>query len=190
MADSSQKRVGRVRPPRVQITYDVEDGGATESRELPMVVGVVSDLSGDADDPTEYGERQFTEVEQGGVDRLMSRIGPKLEFSVSDEISGEEDQEIGVSLEFNGIDDFSPMGVATQLPQTAKLLAARRQLADLYGKVEANDKLDGILGEVLADDDKRSALESQLSSLSGDEGGGDEGGGGDAGGGEGGEEES
>ncbi len=160
--DSSQKRVGRVRPPRVQITYDVEDGGATTSRELPLVAGVVSDLSGDADDPVEYADRKFVEVEQGGVDRLMKRIGPKLQFAVSDKISGDEDGEIGVSLNFESVEDFSPMGVATQLPQTAKLLEARRRLADLYGKVEANDTLDGILGDVLANEDKQAQLRSEL----------------------------
>lgn len=165
MASSSQQKVGRVRPPRVQITYDVEDGDATESRELPMVVGVVSDLSGDADDPLDYKERKFIEVEQGGVDRLMSRVGPKLEFTVPDKISGVEDQQIGVKLDFDFVDDFSPMGVASKLPQTAKLLEARKQLADLYGKVEANDKLNGILGDVLADADKREQLESQLGTL-------------------------
>ena len=168
MADSSQQRVGRVRPPRVQITYDVEDGGATEARELPRVGGVVSDLSGDADDPAEYKERSFTDVEQGGVDKLMRRIGPKLEFSVSDQISGEADRDIPVSLDFEGIDDFSPMGVAAKVPQTAKLLEARRKLADLYGKVEANDTLDGILGEVLADADKREELQKQLGDLDDD----------------------
>ena len=130
-----------------------------------MVVGVVSDLSGDGDDPTEYKDRDFMEVEQGGVGGLMTRIRPKAEFSVGDKISGEEDKEIPVSLEFNSIDDFSPMGVAARIPQTAKLLEARRQLADLYGKVEANDKLDGILGDILGDADKRQELEAQLSDL-------------------------
>lgn len=162
---SSQHRVGKVRPPRVQITYDVEDGGATESRELPMVVGVVSDLSGDSDDPVEYKERGFVELEADGVDRLMSRVGPSLTMTVGDEISGEEGQEIGVSLQFNSVDDFSPVGVAAQVPQTAKLLEARRQLADLYSKVEANDKLDGILGDVLSDTDKRDELRKQLGGL-------------------------
>ena len=169
MADSSQKRVGRVRPPRVQISYDVEDGGATTSRELPLVAGVISDLSGDADDPTEYNQREFVEVEQGGVDRLMKRIGPKLQVTVSDELTGDEDSEIPVALEFESLDDFSPMGVAAQIPQTAKLLEARQQLADLYGKVEANDKLDGILGEVLSDDEKREQLRTELGMGSGDE---------------------
>ena len=155
MADSSQQRIGRVRPPRVQITYDVEDGGATTSRELPLVAGVVSDLSGDGDDPVAYGERQF-------VDNLMKRIGPKLRFSVPDEISGDEDAEIGVELKFESIEDFSPMGVAAQIPQTAKLLEARRRLADLYGKIESNEKLDGILGEILADEDKQAQLRAEL----------------------------
>lgn len=162
MSDSSQSRVGKVRPPRVQITYDVEDGGATESRELPMVSGVISDLSGDSDDPTEYNKREFVGVEQGGVDRFMKRVAPKLKFTVADEISGSEDSEIPVELDFASMDDFSPLGVATQLPQTKKLLEARRQLADLYSKVEANDKLDGILGEVLGDADKQAQLRSEL----------------------------
>ena len=165
MSDSSQHRVGRVRPPRVQITYDVEDGGATKSRELPMVVGVISDLSGDGNDPVEYRERGFVEVEQGGVDRLMNRINPTLKFDVSDEVSGEEDKKITVDLDFKSIDDFSPMGVAAQVPQTAKLLEARRKLADLYSKIEANDKLEGILGEVLADADKQEELQRQIDAL-------------------------
>ncbi|MCY3811465.1 MAG: type VI secretion system contractile sheath small subunit [Gammaproteobacteria bacterium] len=162
MADSSQQRIGRVRPPRVQITYDVEDGGATTSRELPLVAGVVSDLSGDGDDPVDYAERQFVEVEQGGVDNLMKRIGPQLKMSVPDKISGTEDAEIGVELNFESVEDFSPMGVAAQIPQTARLLEARRRLADLYGKIESNEKLDGILGEILADDDKQAQLRSEL----------------------------
>lgn len=162
MADSSQHRVGRVRPPRVQITYDVEDGGAAASRELPLVAGVVSDLSGDSADPVEYAQRQFVEVEQGGVDGLMKRVGPSLKFTVSDEVTGEEESELAVDLSFESIDDFSPVGVATQLPETAKLLEARKRLADLYGKVESNDKLDGILGDILSDDEKQARLRAEL----------------------------
>ena len=162
MADSSQHQVGRVRPPRVQITYDVEDGDATQTRELPLVAGVVSDLSGDGTDPSSYEERRFVEVEQGGVDRLMTQVGPQLQFSVPNQISGSENEEIGVSLAFKSIDDFSPMGIAAQMPSTSKLLEARRQLTDLFGKVEANDKLDGILGSILADADKQARLRDAL----------------------------
>ena len=133
-----------------------------------MVAGVVSDLSGDAGDPVEYGKRNFVEVEPGGVDKLMRRLGPKLEFTVSDELSAEDEREIPVSLQFNSLDDFSPMGIAAQVPQTAKLLKARQRLADLYGKLEANDKLDGILGEVLANTDKREQLRSELAMSEGE----------------------
>ena len=162
MATSSQHRVGRVRPPRVQITYDVEDGGANTTRELPLVAGVISDLSGDSTDPVEYAQRQFVEVEQGGVDPVMKRIGPTLKFTVPNEITGEEGSELAADLSFESIDDFSPLGVATQLPETAKLLEARQRLADLYGKVESNDKLDGILGEILSDDRKQAQLRAEL----------------------------
>jgi len=167
---SSQHRVGKMRPPRVQITYDVEDGEAVETRELPMVVGVVSDLSGDSADPADFKDRQFVEVEQGGVDKLMSRVGPTVSVTVPDEITGEDDKEIRADLQFNSLEDFSPLGVAAQLPQTAKLLEARRRLSDLFGKVEANDKLDGILADVLADADKCDALREQLDSLDSDGG--------------------
>ena len=162
MASSSQHRVGRVRPPRVQITYDVEEGDATANRELPLVAGVVSDLSGDSADPVEYAQRQFVEVEQGGVDSVMKRIGPTLKFTVPNELTGEEDSELAADLSFESLDDFSPLGVATQLPETAKLLEARQRLADLYGKVESNEKLDGILGEILSDDRKQAQLRAEL----------------------------
>ena len=163
MAESSQRRIGRVRPPRVQITYDVEDGGALQSRELPMVVGVVSDLSGDTRNETAYSQRGFVEVDDGGaVGRLMKTIGPTVQVTVQDEISGDEDKEITADLSFGSLDDFSPMGVAAQMPQTARMLAARQKLADLYSKVEANEKLEGILGEVLANEEKRERLKSEL----------------------------
>ena len=162
MSDSSQSRIGRVRPPRVQITYDVEDGGASTTRELPLVAGVVSDLSGDGEDPVEYAQRQFVEVEQGGVDRLMKRLGPKVKITVPNELTGKEDSEIAVDLSFGSLDDFSPMGIASQIPETAKLLEARRRLADLYGKMESNEKLEGILGEILTDHEKRAQLRSEL----------------------------
>ena len=162
MADSSQSRIGRVRPPRVHITYDVEDGGATTQRELPLVAGVVSNLSGHSEDPVEYARRKFVEVEQGGVSSLMRRIAPTLEFSVTDEVSGEENAEVGVALKFEDIDDFSPLGVASQIPSTKELLRIRQDLADLYGKIESNERLDGILGEVLADADKQAELRAEL----------------------------
>ena len=162
MAESSQDRVGTVRPPRVDIRYEVEEGGATTSRELPLVAGIIADLSGDADDPTEYRRRDFVEIEPGGVDPLMRRLAPMLKLSVADRLSGEPDREIGLELRFRSMDDFSPVGLAGQIPQTAKLLEHRRALSDLYGKLESNERLDGILDEVLADPEKQERLRSDL----------------------------
>ena len=162
MSDSTQGRIGRQRAPRVHITYDVEDGDATESRELPLVAGVVSDLSGDASDPVQYAQRQFTDVESDGVEGLMRRLNPTLKVTVEDKISGAADTEIGTELAFKSMDDFSPLGVAMQFPQTRKLLEMRSLLADLYGKVESSEHLDGILGDILADETKRAQLRSEL----------------------------
>ena len=139
--DSTQRRIGRQRAPRVHIRYDVEDGGATESRELPLVAGVISDLSGDGQDPVGYAQRQFVEVEPDGVEPLMARIAPTVKVA---------------------LDDFSPLGVAMQIPQTRKLLETRSLLADLYGKVESSENLDGILGDILADEVKQSQLRTEL----------------------------
>ena len=160
--DSTQRRIGRQRAPRVHIRYDVEDGGATESRELPLVAGVVSDLSGDGHDPVAYAQRQFVEVEPDGVEPLMARIAPTVKVAVDDRISGREDSVISAELNFRSLDDFSPLGVATQIPQTRKLLETRGLLADLYGKVESSENLDGILGDILADEAKQSQLRSEL----------------------------
>lgn len=162
MAESSQNRVGSIRPPRVDIRYEVEEGGATTSRELPLVAGVVADLSGDADDPSEYRRREFIEIEPGGVDPLMRRLAPQLKLSVTDRLSGEPESELGLELRFRSMDDFSPVGLAAQIPQTAKLLEHRRALSDLYGKLESNERLDGILDEVLADPEMQEQLRSEL----------------------------
>ena len=162
MAESSQDRVGSVRPPRVDIRYEVEEGGATASRELPLVAGILADLSGDANDPVEYRRREFIEIQPGGVDPLMRRLEPELRLSVADRLSEEPDREIGLELRFRSMDDFSPVGLAAQIPQTAKLLEHRRALADLYGKIESNERLDGILDDILADPEKQERLRSEL----------------------------
>ena len=129
-------------------------------------LGLFRDLSGDGDDPTEYKDRDFMEVGARGCRRIDDQNSPQggiLRWRQN--FRGGKTRRFQYHWKFNSIDDFSPMGVAARIPQTAKLLEARRQLADLYGKVEANDKLDGILGDILGDADKRQELEAQLSDL-------------------------
>ena len=92
----------------------------------------------------------------------MRRLAPELKLSVADRLSGEPDREIGLELRFRSMDDFSPVGLATRIPQTARLLEHRRALADLYGKLESNERLDGILDDILADPEKQERLRSEL----------------------------
>ena len=109
-----------------------------------------------------YAQRQFVEVEPDGVEPLMARIAPTVKVAVDDRISGKEDSVISAELNFRSLDDFSPLGVAMQIPQTRKLLETRSLLADLYGKVESSENLDGILGDILADEGKQSQLRAEL----------------------------
>ena len=161
--DSTQRRIGRQRAPRVHIRYDVEDGGATESRELPLVAGVVSDLSGDGHDPV--GLRPAT-VRRGRARRRRAADGahrPDVEGRPSTTGSrARRTRSSAPSSTSAPSDDFSPLGVATQIPQTRKLLETRSLLADLYGKVESSENLDGILGDILADEAKQSQLRAEL----------------------------
>ena len=109
-----------------------------------------------------YAQRQFVEVEPDGVEPLMARIAPTVKVTVDDKISGKEESLVSAQLDFRSLDDFSPLGVAMQIPQTRKLLETRSLLADLYGKVESSENLDGILGDILADEAKQSQLRTEL----------------------------
>ena len=164
MVDNVQHRLKRVRPPRVQITYDVETGDATERKELPFVVGILSDLSGDNRNKPILKERSFTDVRAENIDGYMNSVKPKLNLDVEDKLSGDEDKRLKVDLEFNQLDDFTPMGLVAQIPSLWKLYQARVQLKDLQGKLEGNDRLNDLLAELHQDKDSSAALKAVLSS--------------------------
>lgn len=148
MSDSLQKWVGRNRPPRVQITYDVEIGAATESRELPLVVGLLADLSGHPAEPVaKLKERRFIEIDRDNFNDVMARIAPRLDLSVPDTFKG--DGNLKVELQLSGFDDFHPEAIARQVPRLARLLEARQQLRDLLGKLDGNDALDALLERIV-----------------------------------------
>ena len=167
--DSTQRRIGRQRAPRAFTSATTSRTAARRrAASSPSSPRVISDLSGDGQDPVGYAQRQFVEVEPDGVEPLMARIAPTVKVAVDDRISGKEDSVIGAELNFRSLDDFSPLGVAMQIPQTRKLLETRSLLADLYGKVESSENLDGILGDILADEAKQSQLRAELG-LAGDD---------------------
>lgn len=148
MAESLQKWLGRNRPPRVQITYDVELGGAIEKRELPLVVGLLADLSGMPEAPLpKLKERRFVEIDRDNFNEVMGKLAPRLELSVPNAITGEGNMPL--VLNFANIDDFAPEPLVNQVPALKRLLDARQQLRDLLSKLDGNDELDKLLEDIV-----------------------------------------
>ena len=169
--ESTQKKLERVRPPRVNITYDVETGGAIEMKELPFVMGVLGDFSGQPVEPlAKLKERKFVDVTLDNFDDVMDKMRPHLSLSVENKLSEDPNAgKLAVDLTFKSLDDFSPDAVAKQIGPLKELLALRSKLADLRGTLASNDKLDEILQATLSDEEKMKKLREEL----GTQGGGD-----------------
>src|SRR6516225_12503905 len=147
--ESLQKKVGRVRPPRVQITYDVQVGDAIEKRDLPFVVGVLADLAGMPEKPLpSIAKRKFVNIDRDNVNDVMKKIGPRLAFKVPNRLS-EDDTKLNVELRFESMDDFQPARIAQQITPLRKLLQLRNSLANLRSSLIGNDKLEGLLREMV-----------------------------------------
>lgn len=166
MAESVHRKLERVRPPRVNITYDVEVGDAIEMRELPFVMGVLGDFTGHPSEPLDrLKDRKFVEVSPDNFDEVLARMKPHLAFTVENKLSDDpEAGKLSVDLNFRSLDDFDPERVAQQVPALKKLLDLRQQLADLRGSLQGNEKLEEILQETLTDAEKMSQLASELES--------------------------
>ena len=164
MADSTQKKLERVRPPRIQINYEVETGGAIELKELPFLMGVLGDFTGQPTEPLpKLKERQFVEVTPDNFDDVLASMKPHLAFTVENKLSEEADApKLGVDLHFRSMDDFSPEAVARQVKPLRELLELRSQLADLRGSLQTNDKLDEVLQATLGDASKMDKLKAEL----------------------------
>jgi len=154
MGDSGQKFIKLNRPPRVQIQYQ-DPYDAERMIELPFVMGVMSDLSGNAS-PVEkppVAERKFLDIDMDNFDKRMAAIRPGARFRVANKLGsdGGASEQLGVELTFEKMEDFSPAAVARQVPVLAKLLKAREQLANLQrymdGKVAAEDRLKELLND-------------------------------------------
>jgi type VI secretion system protein ImpB len=158
--DSVQKRLEKVRPPRVQLTYEVEIGDAIEQKELPFVAGVLGDFTGKVDPANplpKVKDRKFVGVDMDNFDDVMKGMAPKASYRVANKLSP-EGGEFGINLEFNSIDDFRPEAVVQQVPPLKKLLDARTKLSDLRNKLAGNEKLEDILGDVLSSTEKLEQL--------------------------------
>ncbi|MBA2116206.1 type VI secretion system contractile sheath small subunit [Bremerella alba] len=162
MAESYQKRLNRVRKPRVHITYDVETGDAMEKKELPFVVGVMGDFSGNPSEKLEpLKERKFVQIDRDNIDDVMKRFRPELNMRVDNTLAG-DGSEMAVNLKFESMDDFSPANVAKQVEPLKKLLATRDNLRDLLTKIDRSDDLETLLEQVMNDADQLKKLAGEL----------------------------
>jgi type VI secretion system protein ImpB len=159
---SLQHKLDRVRRPRVQITYDVETNGAMRQLELPFVVGVLADLSGQPRDPLKpMKERKFVPIDRDNFNEVLEKSAPRLALHVPNRLT-EEDSKLAVELNFKELDDFQPARVAEQVGPLKELLEMRQRLSQLLGKMEGNDKLERLLGEVLGNTEQAQALAQQM----------------------------
>lgn len=159
--ESTQKKLSRVRPPRVQITYDVEIGDAIETKELPFVLGVLGDYSGQPKKPLpKLKERKFVEVDRDNFDEVLKGMAPRLQMRVDNQLK-KDGSEMGVELNFSSLEDFSPESVVNQIDPMRKLLEVRGRLADLRNKISGNDKLEDLLDEIVRDTQKLKQISAE-----------------------------
>lgn len=162
MADSVHDKLKRVRKPRVHITYDVETEGAQEVKELPFVVGVMGDFSGDSAVPKKsFKERKFIDLKKDKFDQVMAKIEPAVKLKVENTLE-KNGKEFEVNLKFSSMEDFEPEKVVEQVEPLRKLMETRNRLRDLMAKADSSEELESLLEQILADQDKLGELSKQL----------------------------
>jgi type VI secretion system protein ImpB len=161
---STQHKLDRVRPPRVHVTYDVEVGDAIEMKELPFVMGVLGDFTGQPAEPLpRLRDRKFVEVNPDNFDSVLEGMKPHLSFSVENKLSEEADApQLKVDLHFKSMDDFEPENVARQVKPLKELMDLRTKLSDLRGSLQGNDKLEELLLDAVGDKNKLDKLKKEL----------------------------
>jgi type VI secretion system protein ImpB len=147
---SSQKFIGRNRPPRVHIEYDVELYGAEKKIELPFVVGVMADLSGKpAEALPAVADRKCLEIDVDNFDERLKAAKPRVAFQVPNTLTGEGN--LAVEMTFQSMDDFSPAAVARKVDALNKLLTARTELANLLTYMDGKSGAENLIGKLLND---------------------------------------
>ena len=169
---SAQHKLDRVRPPRVQITYDVEVGGAIEIKELPFVVGVLGDFTGNPEQPLpKLKDRKFVEVNPDNFDTVLEGMKPHLSFAVENKLSDDPNApQLKVDLKFRKLDDFEPGNVAKQVKPLKEMLDLRSRLANLRGSLQGNDKLEELLLEAVGNTEKLEKLKGEIGKEGGSNG--------------------
>jgi type VI secretion system protein ImpB len=160
--ESLQHKIERIRPPRVNITYDVEVGNAIELKELPFVMGVMGDFVGKPEEPlAAFKQRKFVEIDPDNFNQVLAGMKPRLAFNVDNKLQN-DGSKMGVEIKFNNIEDFDPDNIVQQVEPLRKLVEARQKLSDLLSKMDGNDKLESMLTDVIANADKQKELSDSL----------------------------
>ena len=166
MAESVHKKLERVRKPRVHIKYDVETEGATVTKELPFVVGVMGDFSGDPTRKLEdLRDRKFVQIDRDNFDKVMERMAPGLNLKVANKLTGEG--EMAVSLKFNKMDDFEPARIVEQVEPLKRLQETREKLRELLTKADRSEDLEHLLEDILKDKDALQKLSEEIKNREG-----------------------
>jgi type VI secretion system protein ImpB len=162
MSASIHEKLGRVRKPRVHIKYEVETEGAQVERELPFVMGIMGEFSGDPTKPLPpLSERKFVQIDRDNFNEVMARIGPGLNLKVDNTLAGDGSQ-MAVDLKFNAIEDFEPGRIVEQVPALKALMETRNKLRDLMSKVDRSEELENLLEQVLQNQSELKSLSGQL----------------------------
>lgn len=173
MADSIHDKLKRVRKPRVHITYDVETNGVMQEKELPFVMGVMGDYSGDnTDNKRPLKDRKFSQVDRDNFNEVMHNINPQVNLKVDNTLEGDGSQ-MSVNLDFNSMEDFEPQNIVDKVDPLKKLMATRNKLRDLLTKADRSEDLENLLEDVLSSTDALAKLHGELGGDEGDEKEGD-----------------
>lgn len=160
--ESVQKKLQRIRPPRVQLTYDVEVGDGKEIKELPFVVGILGDFSAASKlEKAKLKDKKFINVDLENIDEVIESLAPRANFQVKNTLT-EESGNMSIDLTFKSMDDFRPENVAQQVEPLKKMVIARERLTDLRNKISNNEHLEDLLDEVLQNTDQVRKLSAEV----------------------------
>ena len=162
MSESIHSKLNRVRKPRVHITYDVEKNGAEAKKELPFVVGVTGDYSGDnVENRKALKDRKFVQIDRDNFNEVMGKVNPKLSLKVENTLAG-DGSDLSIDLDFKDMDGFTPEKIVDQVEPLNKLLEARNKLRDLLSKADRSEDLENVLEEILKNTKNIHSLSEEL----------------------------
>ncbi len=172
--ESVHKKLERVRPPRVHVTYDVEIGDAIEIKEIPFVMGVLGDFSSMPEDPLpRLKERRFVDITPDNFDSVLASMRPRVAYSVENRLTDDPSAgKLGIDISFKSMEDFEPEQVARQVKPLRELLELRTRLSDLRGSLQGNEKLERLLQDVVGNADKMQQIRGEMKSVNPEQGGG------------------